>query len=197
MAVARAVGSATCREGNVMQASQVKDRRIEVQHIDALSEDDVARIMALRSRIDFAVPDYVWTPWGEKKWRVLVWAGDELVSHVGILERVVRVGGQPVRVAGLYTVMTAPEWRGKGLASDALRAAADFMRASLEAEFGLLLCPDARLPFYRALGWRPVEASVVFDQPAGKTVSALNAMYLPLREAEWPAGTLDFCGPPW
>jgi hypothetical protein len=37
----------------------------------------------------------------------------------------------------------------------------------------------------------------VFDQPAGKTISVLNAMYLPLREADWPAGTLDFCGPPW
>jgi len=165
--------------------------------MDVLSEDDVAKIMALRSRIDFAVPDYAWTPWGEKKWRVLVWHGDELVSHVGILEREVRAGERPVRVAGLYTVMTAPEWRGKGMASDALRVAADYMRSELRAEFGLLLCPDAMLPFYGALGWRQVKDAVVFDQPSGRTDSALNAMYLPLRESDWPAGVLDFCGPPW
>jgi GNAT superfamily N-acetyltransferase len=175
----------------------VKDTRIEVQALDALSEDQVAKIMALRSRIDFAVPDYAWTPMGQKKWRVLVWVGDELVSHVGILEREVRAGERPVRVGGVYTVMTAPEWRGKGLAGQALRVAAEYIAAELQADFGLLLCRDVMLPFYRDLGWRRVEESVVFDQPAGKTVSALNAMYLPLREAEWPAGTVDFCGPPW
>jgi GNAT superfamily N-acetyltransferase len=175
----------------------VKDSRIEVQALGDLSEDEVAKIMALRARIDFAVPDYAWTPMGEKKWRVLVWVGDELASHVGILEREVRAGDRSVRVGGLYTVMTAPEWRGKGLAGQALRAAADFMRDRLGAEFGLLLCRDALLPFYRSHGWRLVEDSVVFDQPAGKTVSALNALYLPLGEADWPAGTLDFCGPPW
>ena len=185
------------RSSDEMRSSEVKDRRIEVQHVDDLSEDGVARIMALRSRVDFAVPDYAWTPWGEKKWHVLVWIGGELVGHVGILEREVRAGEQPVRVAGLYTVMTAPEWRGKGIASEAMRAAADYIRARMGAEFGLLLCRDAMLPFYRALGWRLVEDGVVFDQPAGKTVSALNALYLPLRETDWPAGTLDFCGPPW
>jgi aminoglycoside 2'-N-acetyltransferase I len=175
----------------------VKNTRIEVQSVDTLSEDDVARIMELRSRIDFAVPAYTWTPWGQKKWHVLVWLGDALVSHVGILQREVRAGERSVRVAGLYTVMTAPEWRGNGFATEALRVAVDFMRAELGADFGLLLCPDRVLPFYNSLGWHRVEEIVVFDQPAGKTVSELNALVLPLGDGSWPTGALDFCGPPW
>jgi aminoglycoside 2'-N-acetyltransferase I len=176
---------------------RVAEKRIEVQSTDALSEDDVARIMELRSRIDFAVPNKAWTPWGQKKWHVLVWLGDELVSHVGLLTRDVRAGESVVSVAGVYSVMTAPDRRGNGHATAALRRAVEFMLSDLDADFGLLLCPDRMLPFYDALGWRKVEDTVVFDQPSGKTVSVLNAMVLPLRGTSWPSGTLDFCGPPW
>jgi GNAT superfamily N-acetyltransferase len=175
----------------------MNDKQVYVESLETMSEDEVAEMMALRGRVEFGVPNYAWTPWGQKKWHVHVRVDGVLVSHVGILEREVGVGDRAVRVGGLYTVMTAPEWRGRGLATEALGAAVEFIRSEIRAEFGLLLCPDRMLRYYGGLGWRRVEEEVVFEQPGGKTVSALNAMYLPLSGAEWPGGTLDFRGPPW
>src|SRR4051812_2221026 len=117
--------------------------RIELRRYEALTEHEHAALADLRTEIDFGTPPYVWTPPEQRPWRFLVWEGERLVTHVGVMERTIRVGGQPLHVGGIYAVMTRPADRGKGHASAALQRAAAFMRDELaSAEHGLLVCID-------------------------------------------------------
>jgi len=47
------------------------------------------------------LPDEVITQWASDDWAVLVWENDELVSHVGVVERTASVDGHPVRLGGI------------------------------------------------------------------------------------------------
>src|SRR5919201_374114 len=172
--------------------------RIDLRLFGELTAGERTALDGLRSEIDFGTPPYLWEPAEARPWRFLVWDGERLVSHVGVLQRTVRVGGQPLHVAGVYSVMTRPCDRGRGYAGAALERAEAFMHQELpRAEHGLLMCIDERLPFYRRLGWRRVADRVVFDQPAGRHVSEINTMTLPLRGRDWPPGEVDLCGLPW
>ena len=172
--------------------------RVELRRFEELTEAEHTALADLRSEVDFGVPPYQWTPNPERPWRFLVWEGERLVTHVGVLDREIRVGGQPHHVAGVYAVMTRPADRGKGYASAALEQAATFMRDELpKAQHGLLVCLDTRLPFYGRLGWHKIEAPVGFEQPGGRQFNEINTMVLPLRDRPWPAGEVDLCGLPW
>src|SRR4051794_41985099 len=123
--------------------------------------------MGRRAEIDYQMPghDYVWAP---KEWRALVWVGDDVGGHAGIVRRTVDVGGQAVLVGGISGVWTPAAYRGRGLGAAVVRAAAAFARDELRVDFGLLLCREGVAPFYGRLGWRAVSAPVVFDQPGGR-----------------------------
>jgi len=135
--------------------------------------------------------------WADVDWHVLVWIEAELVSHVEIIQRTGMVGGRPVRLGGIGGVASTPKWRGRGLATLAMEKAAELMCGDLDVEFGLLICGQEMMPFYRRLGWKVVEGPLVFDQPAGKVTFEDIVMVLPCTELEWPAGTIDLCGLPW
>jgi hypothetical protein len=49
--------------------------------------------------------------WSDDDWYVLVTLDDQLVSHVGIVERTGTVDGQPVRLGGIGGVATLLEYR--------------------------------------------------------------------------------------
>jgi len=172
--------------------------RIDLRRFDELTEPERSEMDGLRAEIDFGTPPYVWAPPEERPWRFLVWEDGRLVSHVGVLERTIRVDGQPLHVAGVYSVMTRPAERGRGYASAALEDAAVFMRDELPAAgHGLLICIDERVPFYGRLGWERVPDPVIFDQPGRRQVNEINTMVLPLRGRPWPRGEVDLCGLPW
>ena len=57
------------------------------------------------------------------RYRVLVYSGQELVSHLRIIERTLNLDGKDVLAAGIGGVMTAPGHHGRGFASMALREA--------------------------------------------------------------------------
>jgi len=137
--------------------------------------------------------------WSENDWYVLVNLDGQRVSHVGIVERTGTVNGQPVRLGGIGGVATLPDWRRRGYAEAALRAAAEFMRNELKVEFGLLVCSDQMMPYYGKLRWQLVEGPLMFDQPKGKITFDANTkiMVLPCNELDWPPGVIDLCGPPW
>jgi GNAT superfamily N-acetyltransferase len=139
-------------------------------------------------------PDYVWT---DPDWRVLVWVKDQVVSQLGIVERVCSIGERRVKLGGVGGVIALPEWRGQGLTTAAMKETARFICDELEVEFGLLLCREFVVSFYQALGWQVVKAPVLFDQPGGKAIAPMMAMVLPCRGQEWPRGVIDLCGLPW
>lgn len=135
--------------------------------------------------------------WSDIDWHVLIWDGEILVSHVEIIERMGSAGGETVRLGGIGGVATHPAWRGRGLASLALRIAELWLREVVKADFGLLICGEARIPFYRRLGWQVVQGPLCFDQPTGKITFDDVTMVLPCLRRDWPAGAIDLCGLPW
>ena len=135
--------------------------------------------------------------WSRPDWHVLVWLGDELVTQLAITERVAQVGGEAVRLAGIGGVMTPKQLRGRGLANAAMRSAVYFMKNTLDAEFGLLLCSARLVPYYERLGWQLVAAPVRFEQSTGDEMWEEEAMVMAFTDRPWPPGAVALCGPPW
>jgi GNAT superfamily N-acetyltransferase len=172
--------------------------RIEVRELSAFGDREHAGLDDLRALIEFGLPPTTWLPSEDTPWRVLLWEDDLLVSHVGVMERTIDVGGQPVHVAGIRSVMTRPSHRGKGYASQAMDRTAAFIADELpKVEHGLLVCLDTRVPLYSRLGWQVVPDRVVYEQPQGLTANPVNTMVKPFRGRPWPAGEVNLKGLPW
>jgi ribosomal protein S18 acetylase RimI-like enzyme len=135
--------------------------------------------------------------WSTDDWHVTVRVDGQVVSRVGIVERMGAVNGTPVKLGGIGGVATRPEFRRCGYAEAALRTAAEFMRAQLRVEFGLLICGDKMIHYYGKLGWQIVPGPMQFDQPQGKVTFTDTVMILPCNARDWPPGVIDLCGPPW
>ncbi len=135
--------------------------------------------------------------WSDNDWNLWLRSEGEFISHVGVVDRIVTAGGQPLRIGGVGAVATAPEWRRRGYARQLMEAAAVFMRDELRVRAGLLLCGDEMAPYYGRLGWQTVPSPLLVDQPQGKVVMAATIMVLPFDETPWPAGTVDLCGLPF
>lgn len=144
----------------------------------------------------FGIEDskYSWRP---KDWHIILEVDERAMSHVGVLEQVVKVAGQPVKVGGIGAVVTVGDMHGRGYAQKAMRRAEKFMCEELKVEFGLLFCLDRLKPFYERQGWQLVSEAVEFEQPSGKMISPLNVMVLPCGDRRWPAGAIDLCSYPW
>jgi GNAT superfamily N-acetyltransferase len=160
------------------------------------SERDAARTLtpdpAVRNEVDADVVSAM-------TWSVLAKSDQRVVTHAGILYRVIRVGDVRVPVGGLSRVMTLPEARGRGYARAVVASAAAFVGMWLWAPFALVLCAPECTAFYQALGWRTTNAPIACEQ-SGRQPALLNrvAMVLPCQgDAAWPAGPIDLCGPRW
>jgi nodulation protein A len=135
--------------------------------------------------------------WTENDWSLLLRTENEIVCHVGVVDRTITVGGQPLRVGGVGAVATAPAWQRRGCARQLMQAAAAFMREELYMPAGLLICGGSRVPYYGRLGWQTVPGPLLIDQPQGKVEMLTNIMVLLFGETAWPAGTIDLCSLPW
>ncbi len=168
---------------------------IEIQARSALSSGELGEIDDLRARVFgtgprklvFASPD----------WHILLRIERTLLSQVSLFLRTGCVEEKAVRLVGIGSVATAPEWRRQGLATMALQGTTSFAREKLDAEFGLLICAPQLIRFYDRLGWREASGPLVFDQPDGKVTFQDVTMILPLRGRPWPNGPIDLCGLPW
>jgi hypothetical protein len=137
--------------------------------------------------------------WAAPTWSVMVKADQRVVTHAGILYRVIQVGDLRVPVGGITTVMTQSEWRGRGHARAALARATAFVAGWLWAPFAVTICRREEAGFHEMLGWRVAEAPIWCEQPGGRVrLEGEVAVLVPCQgDAEWPSGTIDLCGPPW
>jgi len=135
--------------------------------------------------------------WRPKDWHFLVYANDQLLSHVGVVKHVVAVGEWQVTVGGIGGVVTVPAAQGRGYASLALQEATKFLCEELKVEFGMLFCLARMIPFYQRFGWQEVQEPVIIDQPSEKILSPLVVMVLPCLSQTWPAGTVKLESWPW
>ncbi len=136
--------------------------------------------------------------WARPTWSVLVKADGHVVSHAGILLRMVRVGDQPVMVAGVGDVMTQPAYRRRGYASAAVAKATSFAATMLAVPFALRLCPAGTRPPSNPLAWQIVDDGIFCEQ-AGQMVplAGETLMVLALGAQDWPTGWVDLGGEPW
>jgi GNAT superfamily N-acetyltransferase len=171
------------------------DVRTEIRRLAELDERELDRIRGLLRAVwphvdvaDFEHrhPDML----------AAAWDGDELVSFLAIVERIVSVGGRLVPVGGIGGVVTLPEQQGKGLATLVTERAREHLESATDVRFGFLRCQDELLPFYARLGWQRIEASVTY-LTTPSTPPADNAMVQPLRGECWPAGDVDLRGTAW
>ena len=122
-----------------------------------------------------------------------------MTAHVGIVVRDVLVDGHEVRIAGIQNLAVAPDVRGKGLASELMRAA---MREAQTRgiPFGLLFCLPSLDPFYARLGWRRIEAEVTMLDETGRRVPIPGkniAMVDELDRTPFPDGPMFLNGADW
>jgi len=137
--------------------------------------------------------------WAQPMWSVMVKADQRVVTHAGILYRIIQVGDIRVPVGGITSVITYSDWRGRGYARAVLARAAAFVAVWLWAPFALAICRRKDTDFYEMLGWRVAEAPIWCEQPGGRVrLEGEVAVFLPCQgDAEWPSGTIDLGGPPW
>jgi len=134
--------------------------------------------------------------WRPKDVHFVRYLDGEAVSHVGVLQHEVSVAGRGVKVGGVGAVVTPPAWQKRGYASELMRHAANYFKATPVAA-GLLFCLRRRVPFYESLGWQLVGHPVLIQQPTGEKVSPLEVMVLPLGDHVWPEGEVRLNSFPW
>ena len=137
------------------------------------------------------------TKWAQPDWAVMVWEDEDMVSNVHIIERMVKVGMESVKLGGIGNIATKVEWRQRGYATTALKVAQDFLQDPLQVDFGLMIATEQMVPRYEKGGWKKIALSLLIDQPTGKTTLNYPVMVLPVHKQNWPKGPIDLCGLPW
>jgi len=132
------------------------------------------------------------------QWSVLVWDENELTAKASLLVRDILHNDIPKRIGGIGGVMTHPAKQGQGLASQAMREAANRFHSELNVAYALLFCLPHLIPFYGRLEWKSFEGKIFADQREGKIeFSANSAMVLDVHEQAPLDGILDLNGLPW
>lgn len=123
----------------------------------------------------------------------------EVIAHVGVVDRTVRIGNSPTRAAGIMNVFVLPSHRGRRL-SDLVMVTAMAQAARRGFDLGLLFCTRPLVSVYARTGWiladNPVvrvEAGRAYPLPEGNL-----AMLLPLGQKAISTGAIiHLCGNDW
>ena len=135
--------------------------------------------------------------WADPEQYVLAALDDQPAGMLVIVSRNVSVGKQRITVGGIGGVVMRPELRGLGIATAMLNKAGEFIKHTLGADFGLLICRREVAPVYAKLGWVRVSGPTTFQQPAGRVTYPHDTMVFKCSDREWPDGPIDLCGLPW
>ena len=181
---------------NVLQLAVGNLSPEERQETQVFTRHTLDRSVERTRPLALPADSYAWTA---PTWSVLVKADQRVVTHAGIIYRVIRVGQLRVPVGGIGGVMTLHDWRGHGYARAALAHAAAFVGMQLWAPFALVMCPRKDAGFYEHIGWHVAEAVIWCEQRGGRVMLEDEvAAFLPCQgEAEWPSGPIDLGGTPW
>jgi GNAT superfamily N-acetyltransferase len=125
--------------------------------------------------------------------------GPVVLAHVGVVDRVIRVGQTPLRVAGVQNVYVLPEGRGRGLAR-AVMVEAMHEAGRRAFDTGLLFCVPKLEKVYADCGWQSLGPREVVRVEDGREIPipAKNiAMFYALSVADFPDGLIHLCGNDW
>ena len=163
-------------------------------HLTGTDEAQIAGLMALCFDTDFGGRSYFKT---RHHLRLVIRDAGQIVAHMALQCRAMRLGGRLITVAGLAEVATHPDHRGKGHAQALLQAAIGTAKAARADH--LLLFGDAKL--YAAAGFRTVHNLMIFLELQGALTGVIKhelaevLMVLPLGSADWDeTAELDLLG---
>lgn len=129
--------------------------------------------------------------------RVIARDQGAIIGHMAICYRDVRLGEDLVTICGLAEVVTAPEARGKGVATELLKAAISFAKTTQAAFFVLF----GDRPIYAGHGFEVQDNMVTYTSLAEArtglviTRETQALMVLPLTDQRWDAAApLDLLG---
>lgn len=124
----------------------------------------------------------------------------EVIAHLGVVQRQVTIGGTPADVAGIQNVAVLPGYRGRGLCRAMLTAAMDEAKQR-GLDYGILFCVADSVPLYARCGWRRLlDQNVVRVDTDGQEKPLVEGnlpMWLPLGKQEFPSGEIDLGGNDW
>jgi GNAT superfamily N-acetyltransferase len=130
---------------------------------------------------------------------VVIEDGCSVIAYVGVIDRIVKVGGKEYRAAGVQNVCVLPKYRGRRLSDGVLKAAMQEAQAH-RFDFGLLFTRHNIKQVYVRNGW--IE---IMYRKFTRTENAVNIemppesikMYYPLAVKDFPTGDVDLLGNKW
>jgi predicted GNAT family N-acyltransferase len=136
--------------------------------------------------------------WANKERHVAVCdEAGQPVALAGAMVAQVTAGGQAFPVVGIGSVIVTRTMRGGGLARRAIEAIMD-IAGELGPERAMLFCREELKALYARFGFRAIEAPVSAEQPGGRVVMPMSAMWAPLADGiDWPAGDIAVQGQPF
>jgi predicted N-acetyltransferase YhbS len=161
--------------------------------LSAAHEDEIAALLARSFATDFGGRSFY-----QQRHHLRFLARDpDLVGHVAMTLRAIRIGDALTDIAGLAEVATDPAHRGKGIAAALVGTAIAQARGSRATH--LMLFGDAGV--YAAAGFRAAHNPMRWIDLTGARMGAIRSarathlMVLPLRDRPWdPSAPLDLLG---
>lgn len=133
-------------------------------------------------------------------WSLIAETEGGLAGHVGIVDRLIRVGNEPVRVAGIQNACVAPHHRGKGLGVEMMTNA--MAKAAIQGfDVGLLFCVPKLERVYVTCGWSTLPQTAILRMDADGSCVPLPAKNIAmchlLNVDGFPAGDMHLNGNDW
>ena len=124
-----------------------------------------------------------------------------VVACAVVIDRTIRIGARPVRVAGVGNVCALPAYRGGGIVDRVLLAAME-EAAGRGFEWGLLFCRPEIMKVYERTGWQSCmdRRFVRIDHATGQPVEISadhGKMFLRIGYRPLPPGDIDLQGDKW
>jgi GNAT superfamily N-acetyltransferase len=120
-----------------------------------------------------------------------------LVAALGLAIVTVEVEGhRPFDVVGMGSLIVRQDHRGRGL-SLRLSEAARAREMQLGPDRAMIFCEQELVEWHLGRGYLPIGGPVRVDQPDGRIVMPIPALWRPIRPSEWPAGAVDVQGFPF
>lgn len=131
------------------------------EHLLTNADDTaIANLLARCFKTDFGGRSFFQT---RHSWRHLIRHDGQIVAHLAVQLRAVRLGDDLLTIAGIADVATDPDHRGQGHAATLLQAAITTARQSPASH--VLLFGTAKL--YPAAGFRPIQNPLTYIDLTG------------------------------
>jgi predicted acetyltransferase len=140
--------------------------------------------------------------WGGSYYHFLGMVSGQIISHVGILPRKIRLGGKVVFTAGVGGVATHPEFQRCGFAAELLTESnrwLDRKNAPTKEifEIAMLFCEPQRVDYYSRFGYQLIHQPLYIRLDHQRARFQDTCMIRTLHSFTWSKNIVDLRGHPW